>query len=262
MRHFIMRACAAILMPLALLMGPVQAAPDTARRPITHEDLWLMQRMGALAASPDGRWLVAAVAEPSYDEDKKRSDLWIMSVDGSSAPRRLTSSRSSEGDPAWSPDSTRIAFSAKREDDEAAQIYVIDLSGGEAQRVTSWPGGAKVPQFSPDGRSILYWDRWLDELRPSVIVQALDGVSPARDLIANSALRKQPGFGGRFENEGETIDATWTPDGRGVIFAATANRQEGARAPVFASLWQVGLDGGEPRRLTADKDDYAAPEFT
>ena len=300
MRHFIMRGCAAILMSLTLLTGPIQAAPDTARRPIAHEDLWLMQRMGALAASPDGRWLVAAVAEPSYDEEKKRSDLWIMAVDGSSPPRRLTSSRSSEGDPAWSPDSTRIAFSAKREEDEAAQIYVIDLGGGEAQRVTSWPGGAKLPQFSPDGRSILfigptstgavtqeenakaaadrkarkynaraydafpirYWDRWLDELRPSVIVQRLDGASPARDLIATSALRKQPGFGGRFENDGETIDATWTPDGRGVVFAATANRQEGARAPVFASLWLVGLDGGEPRQLTTDKDDYAAPQFT
>jgi dipeptidyl aminopeptidase/acylaminoacyl peptidase len=259
-----------------------------------------MQRIGALEASPDGRWFVASVAEPAYDEDRKRSDLWIMASDGSSAPRRLTSSRSAEGDPAWSPESARIAFSAKRDDDEAAQIYVIDLRGGEAQRVTNWAGGAKAPQFSPDGASILFigstypgavtqednakaaaerktrkynarsydafpirhWDRWLDELRPSVLVQPLDGVSPARDLIATSRLRKEPGFGGSLGNEGESIDAIWTPDGKGVVFAATMNRNEGARAPVFASLWHVGLDGGEPHRLTTDKDDYSAPEFT
>jgi ABC-type sugar transport system substrate-binding protein len=91
MRHLFARACAALLL---LPMGSALAQPaETARRPITHEDVWLMQRMGALAASPDGRWFVAAVAEPSYDEDKKSSDLWIMPVDGSTPPRRLTSSR-------------------------------------------------------------------------------------------------------------------------------------------------------------------------
>ncbi len=42
------------------------AAPTApAVRPITHEDLWLMKRPGALAVSPDGRWSVVAVSEPS-----------------------------------------------------------------------------------------------------------------------------------------------------------------------------------------------------
>ncbi len=224
MRQFIVRAaCASLLLPLSLVASVAHGAAEPVRRTITHEDVWLMQRPGALAASPDGRWFVASVAEPSYEEDKRRSDLWLMPADGSSgSPRRLTSSKSSEGDPVWSPDSTRIAFSAKREDDEAEQIYVLDLGGGEAQRVTNWPGGAKAPRFSPDGRAILFagpthpgaltlednvkaaadrkarkynaraydsfpirhWDRWLDELRPSLIVQPLDGNStrprPAR----------------------------------------------------------------------------------
>ena len=39
-------------------------------------------------------------------------------------------------------------------------------------------------------------------------------------------------------------------------------RNEAARADVYASLWQVGLDGGEPRRLTADEGDYSSPKFT
>ncbi len=99
---------------------------------------------------------------------------------------------------------------------------MLNLGGGEAQRVTNWPGGAKSPRFSPDGGSILFvgpthagaiteednrkadaarkarkykaraydafpirhWDRWLDELRPSLMVQPLDGdvarTGPAR----------------------------------------------------------------------------------
>ena len=298
MRLDVARAPAFALL-LTLAAGLAHSA-ELAKRPVTHEDVWLSLRPGALASSPDGRWVVAAVSEPSYDEDQKRSDLWIVPADGSAPPRRLTSGKGGEGDPAWSPDSRRVAFTARREGDDAAQVYVLELAGGEAQRVSNWPGGAKSPRFSPDGRSILFvgpsyhgalteednrkaaaerkalkynaraydsfpirhWDRWLDDLRPTLVVQPLEGNGPARDLLAGSALRRERGYGGRLGNEGETLEAAWTPDGRGVVFAATANRHEAARADVYLSLWLVAAEGGEPRRLTADEDDYSAPEFT
>ena len=295
-----LRAVLPLLLAPLLLAGLASAAETRAPRPITHEDVWLMKRPGALAASPDGRWFVVAVTEPSYEDDQRRSDLWIVPSGGGAAPRRLTTGRGSEGDPVFSADSTRLAFSARREDDESAQIYVLDLAGGEAQRVTSWPGGAKSPRFSPDGRTLLFvghthpgavtdednrkaaaerkarkynvraydsfpirhWDRWLDELRPSLLVQPLDGASPARDLLAGSKLRNDRGFGGRLGNEGETIEAAWTPDGSGVVFAAATNRHEAARAEVNVSLWHVKLAGGEPQRLTGDGGDYSSPDFT
>jgi dipeptidyl aminopeptidase/acylaminoacyl peptidase len=296
------RAVPLLLLVVSVFVGPARAAEPAASavRPITHEDLWLMKRPGTLAASPDGRWLVVAVTEPSYEEDQGRSDLWIVSSDGKGPLRRLTSGKGSEGDPVFSLDSARLAFTARREEDDSSQVYVLDLAGGEAQRVTNWPGGAKSPRFSPDGRSILFvgptypgavteednrkaaaarkarkynaraydgfpirhWDRWLDELRPSLMVQPIGNGGPARDLLASSALRKEPGYGGRLGNEGETIDAAWTPDGRGVVFAATSNRHESARADVRSSLWLVSVDGGEPRRLTDDEGDYSSPDFT
>ena len=296
------RAVPFLLLVLSLVAGLAMAAetPAPSVRPITHEDLWLMKRPGALAVSPDGRWFVVAVTEPAYEEGQGRSDLWIVSSDGKGSLRRLTSGKGSEGDPVFSPDSTRLAFTAKRDEDEASQVYVLDLAGGEAQRVTNWPGGAKSPKFSPDGRIIMFvgrtypgavteednrkaaverkarkysaraydsfpirhWDRWLDDLRPSLMIQVIGNGTPASDLLASSALRKEPGFGGRLANDGDTIDAAWTPDGHGVVFAATTNRHEAARAEVRSSLWLVNLDGGEPRRLTGDEGDYSSPEFT
>jgi dipeptidyl aminopeptidase/acylaminoacyl peptidase len=275
-------------------------------RPITHEDVWLMKRVGQPALSPDGQWVAFSVVEPAYDEKDQWSDLWVAATDGTGEPRRLTSTRRPESGAAWSPDSKRLAFSTRREDDEVEQIYIMDVaSGGEAQRITQLATGARAPKWRPDGDALLFasdvfprartdadnrktlkeheerkytarvydaapirhWDRWLDDRRPSLFVQALDsgGTSARgepRNLLAGTELFASPGYGGRLENEGDLIDAAWTPDGRSVVFAATANRNEWAYAETVLGLWIVPARGGEPQRLTSDAASYEAPVFS
>src|ERR1700690_1865333 len=99
----------------ACLLAPMVAAAQatTPVKPITHETLWMMKRVGTPAVSPDGKWVVFSVLEPSYETDKEASDLWLVPADGSSAPRRITNTRASESGVAWSPDSHSIAFSTK-----------------------------------------------------------------------------------------------------------------------------------------------------
>src|SRR5689334_1529656 len=80
------------------------------KTPITHEKLWLMKRVSAPAVSPDGKWVIFSLLEPSYEADKDVSDLWLVATDGNSAPRRLTNTRAPEGGVAWSADSRSIAF--------------------------------------------------------------------------------------------------------------------------------------------------------
>src|SRR5881296_1144155 len=127
------------------------------RHTITHEDVFLMKRISSPAISPDGRWIVFSVTEPSYTEGDQVSDLWLVPTDGSAEPRRLTNTKSGESGVDWSPDSRRIAFSARREGDDAARIYVLDLSGGgDAQRVTNLSTGASSPLWRPDGKAILF----------------------------------------------------------------------------------------------------------
>jgi dipeptidyl aminopeptidase/acylaminoacyl peptidase len=195
----------------ACLALTVEAAPG--KRVPTHDDIWLMKRVGAPLVSPDGRWLVVAVAEPAYDEGAQLSDLWLIDTTARLSSRRLTSTRRPETGVIWSPDSRRIVFSAQRDADEVVQLYSLDLaSGGEAQRLTNLSGGARAPVFSHDGKylafvSIMFpdakddaanaariaehrarksnariyngfpirnWDRWLDERQPRIFVQALD----------------------------------------------------------------------------------------
>ena len=259
-----------------------------------------MKRVGAPVASPDGKWAVFSVTDPAYDEKDQGSDLWIAPADGSSPPRRLTFTKGSESGVAWSPDSRRIAFSARREGDEAAQIYLLDVAGGgEAQRATTLTAGASSAVFSPDGRSILfsssvypacadedcnkktaaerkarkynarvyegfpirYWDHWLDDRQAHLFVQSLEPSSNARDLLAGTKLAAQPGFGAPLGTSGDELRGVWSPDGRSVLFAVTANRNRAAYAPTNMDLFQVPASGGEPKQLTSGGDSFTQPVF-
>jgi dipeptidyl aminopeptidase/acylaminoacyl peptidase len=282
---------------LLLAIAPVVAARTT----ITHEAIWLMKRVGAAKVSPDGKWVVFPVTSPAYDAAQQASDLWLAPSDGSEKPRRITSTRGAESGIAWSHDSTRLAFAAKREGDEASQIYVLDLKGpGEAKRVTSISTGAGDPLWHPDGKAILFtsqvyrgaaddeankkiaaeikarkynarvytsfpirqWDHWLDERRPTLVIQPLEEGAKPRDLLAGTRLASEPGFGGKAGNAEDSMPAAWTRDGSAVVFAAKTDRNRSAYAFTTAQLYRASASGGEPVALTSENGTYDLPQFS
>ena len=293
------RLAAALVFPLA--SSPIATQAQEARHAITHEDVWLMKRVGAPATSPDGKWVVFLVTEPAYDDQEKVADLWIVPGDGSAEARRLTSNKAREGDVAWSADSRRIAFSTKRDGDEVEQIYVLDVTaGGEAARVTNVSTGARAPQFSPDGSHLLFvstvyrgamtdqdnkrlaeerkarkydarvydtfpirnWDQWVEpERQPHVLVQALQPGAEAKDLLAGSKLVASDGFAGRRTDFGEELGAIWAPDGRSIVLAASSDRNAAAYAFTHSLLFRVDIEGGEPQQLTPANGSWSDPQF-
>ncbi len=260
-----------------------------------------MKRVASPVVSPAGRQVVFTVTAPAYDEKEQWADLWLAPADGSAKPHRLTATKGAETGAVWSPDSKRLAFSAKREGDEQPQIYVMNVAdGGEAMRVTTLSTGAGSPRWSPDGQQLLftsmvypgaagdaanqqvakerkarkydlraydgfpvrYWDHWLDDRQIHLFVQAADGSGGPRDLLAGSNLVKQPGYGGMETISAEELQAIWTPDGQEIVFTATTNRNQAAYAAVRMSIYRIPASGGEPKMVAGGRGNYTSPQFS
>lgn len=259
-----------------------------------------MKRVGAPVASPDGKWAVFSVTEPAYDSKEQWADLWIKSLSDDSPARRLTFSKGGESAPAWSPDSRALVFVSKRDGDEAGQLYRIDVAGGgEAQRLTTLTLGARQPKWSPDGQRLLFvsdiypgnaseedvkrsakerkerkysarayesfpprhFDKWLDDKQVRLFVMDARSGAVATSVLAGSKLVTLPGFGGGQTDDGQALDAIWAPDGQSIVFTASTNRHEAARASGYTQIFSVPASGGEATQLTADTHSYHALRF-
>ena len=126
-------------------------------------------------------------------------DIWAIRVD-QSARRRLTTDTSTEAQPAFSRDGTKLAYASDR-DGGVMQIYVMNLANGVATRVTQRPEDAHDPAFSMDGTRVGY------RSGDSVFTVLLDG-SDERQATGGSLCCVGGGteFGGPvFPSDGQII---------------------------------------------------------
>ena len=80
-------------------------------------------------------------------------DLWLVSREGGQA-RRITSTQGVEADPYFSPDGSKIAFSATVAGN--TDVYVVATTGGNPQRLTYHPGPDRARGWTPDGRRVVF----------------------------------------------------------------------------------------------------------
>jgi dipeptidyl aminopeptidase/acylaminoacyl peptidase len=137
--------------------------------------------VNALEWAPDSKRIAFSMTDPEPKALKDRKEkygeysvvhadyqmmhLWTTEVPGGGAsvaePKRLTDGdKFSVGEFSWSPDGTRIAFSAQRDADlissETADLYVVTLSDGVVKKIVSTPGPDTNPKWSPDGKWIAF----------------------------------------------------------------------------------------------------------
>ncbi len=125
------------------------------KKPIGVDDVWQIQRIGAIAASPDGTQVACTVTSYSMQENQGSTQLWLLCTQGG-APRQLTTCGERDGQPAWSPDGQSIAFTATREGDKAAQLHLIRANGGEARRIGQFAAGVAAFRWMPGSKKLVF----------------------------------------------------------------------------------------------------------
>ncbi|MGD0715983.1 MAG: S9 family peptidase [Gaiellaceae bacterium] len=234
----------------------------------------LKEAVEEIAWSPDSKRLAftARVRDEAYEEedDKKRrprrvtrlcfkldsvgwtSDrrrhLHVVDLEGGE-PRRLTEGDSENGNPAWSPDGTRIVFSAlrgERWDTELInRLYVVDAEGGEPQQLTQDDGSYEEPAFSPDGSRIAYRFTREDGTFPhhgQIGVMQADGTN-GRLLTASLDRQCSPYPDSREPLwDGERLIFTLEDGGNVHVYAVAADGSSAPELLVGGEQWIGGYD--------------------
>lgn len=121
------------------------------KRKITAEDLLQFHIVATPMAAPSGDRIVF-VKKQANAKNEYASNLWMVGTDGK-PPRQFTFG-DKDRSPQWSNDGGQIAFVSARVKGHP-QIYTIDVDGGEARPLTTFPeGDIGAFRWAPDGRSI------------------------------------------------------------------------------------------------------------
>ena len=133
------------------MTGP--AAAQATRQPITVDRFLALKALSDPQIAPDGKLVAFTVSEPSLDQNRNRTRVWLAQVESGDA-WEVTSGAGNERAPRWSPDGRVLAYISTR--DGTAQIWQLPVRGGEPVRVTSVPGGISDFWWSPSGKAYFY----------------------------------------------------------------------------------------------------------
>lgn len=138
--------------------------------------------LSPLSWSPDGKFIAFVKYDSPYSGDTDQGILQVVdAANGTLQP--LTPRKGRENSPTFSPDNTRIAYSAPRGNDPAnvEEVFVASNTGGEAGSVTqALDRSLSISVWMPDGKSLLVGGN--DKTRVGLWLQPLDGEARSLSL--------------------------------------------------------------------------------
>ena len=184
-----------------------------------------------LRISPDGE----QVAVYRVDSSASPGDIWLMDLERG-VPNRVTFEGAGNTGLAWSPDGGRVAYPNAG---SPPNLFVQGVTAaGSTRRLVSSANTQTFPEWSPDGRFLLYAENVNDPsstTRTDLLLLSLDGARTITSYLRTSFAETH----GRF-----------SPDGKWVAYTS----DESGRNDVYVQSFPVG---GPKRRISSQGGDFA-----
>ena len=250
-----------------LQLGFSQSQPS-----FSNMDVFELEWVTDPQISPDGKRVVYIRRGMDIMKDKRKSRLWLVNIDGS-GHLKLTSQERNESNPRWSPDGSRIAFTASTEN--GSELFIYWLANGKIAKISDLEYSPSGLSWSPDGKKLAFsmfvsdselslakapkkpkGAKWADEVRvTSRLKHEADGSGYVKPGYAQLFVIPAEGGSprqittGEFHHKGTPV---WTKDGQHLLFSA--NRSEDWEYDFRNSeLYSVSIEDGSVRSLTDRK---------
>ncbi|MEN3337438.1 MAG: eukaryotic-like serine/threonine-protein kinase [Acidobacteriota bacterium] len=182
--------------------------------------------------SPDGRRIAVTELESSGGQ----SDIYVLDLEHGTR-ERMTTSRSDEQSPVWSPDSTQLVYSSNRQ--RVHDLFTKEAIGMAPERALFTSGFAKYPtSWSRDGKWIAFHQTG-DRTRWDVVLMPATGGSP-KVLLGSPSTERQA----QFSPDSGWIAYTSDVSKRDEVYVQSLHDESVRR--------QLSVNGGRDPRWRAD----------
>jgi acylaminoacyl-peptidase len=268
--HRILFAISVCLLPL-LHAERIQAAQP----PLDIKDVFELQYATDPQISPDGKRVVYVRQFNDIMNDKRHSNLWIVSADGADH-RPLTTGNFNDVSPRWNADGTQLIYISNR--DGWPQVYRRWMNTGETAKLTNLTNPPSGINWSPDGKWISFTATVPEQPKPYIQMPAppegAKWADPAKviDKLVyrfNGLGYLKPGYShlfvvpadggtsrqissGNYHHGGGWFpagEAVWTPDGKHLLISA--NRHDNWETdPLNSEIYEFAVADGAVKALT------------
>jgi Tol biopolymer transport system component len=205
----------------------------------------------AQTASPEGKIVFVRPSTETSEHcfGNPCADIWVMDADGTNQTNLTNTPDTTEGQPAWSSDGTRIAFTSDQDEVGGfTDIWVMDVDGTNQTNLTPTEEPDNFheyqPTWAPSGAQLAFVREIPGEIiseQPDIFVMDANGQTPATNLTNTDASE---------------IDPAWSPDGTKIAFAGVRNQG--------FEIVTMDPDGQNETILTGDgfEGDDRAPDWS
>ena len=221
----------------------------------------------------DGTWVAYTVRTRDLENDSSETRLWMVPTTGGEAIP-MTARGSSIWQPRWNPDGKYLSFLSARKsgqggDEASAQVFTLDLRGGEGVQLTSVEQGVEGYEWSPDGKRLVLVirDQDPDEGPGPWVVDRLmikDDYVGYLNRLRSHLYVLDVGTGATVQitsGDYEDYAPAWSPDGSTIAF--TSNRTVEPDDNFNTDIWLVKPDAPHDKqelvRVTSNLGSDEAP---